>query len=154
MSRMMGTAACVLVVLLGAAVCAQEPQLLAYHSSAKTKSVPQAYWRGQSPTLSNELPEGLAVADCLILANLRGLSTPADIIIKTRYYPAWAYTNAACASGALGKMDAALGYLRQAIAQGFADLPFLESVPYLEGLRGRREWQELIGELEGKVASS
>jgi hypothetical protein len=39
------------------------------------------------------LPEGLAVADCLIIANLRGLSTPADIIIKTRYDRAWAYTN-------------------------------------------------------------
>ncbi|HJN14932.1 MAG TPA: hypothetical protein QGH10_05565, partial [Armatimonadota bacterium] len=39
------------------------------------------------------LPEGLSVADCIIIANLRGLAEPADIIIKTRYDKAWAYTD-------------------------------------------------------------
>ena len=54
-------AACVLVTLLGAAVWAQEPQPLAYHCSGKTKTFPRAYWRGQTPTLSEKPPEGLTV---------------------------------------------------------------------------------------------
>jgi hypothetical protein len=39
------------------------------------------------------LPPGLEVADCIIIANLRGLKAPADIIVKTRYDDAWAFTN-------------------------------------------------------------
>jgi len=39
------------------------------------------------------LPEGLEVADCIIIANLRGLSQPADLIVKTRYDHVWAFTN-------------------------------------------------------------
>ncbi|MGQ9732999.1 MAG: rhamnogalacturonan lyase family protein [Candidatus Zipacnadales bacterium] len=39
------------------------------------------------------LPTDLAVADCLVIANLRGLHQPADILIKTRYDHLWAFTN-------------------------------------------------------------
>ena len=39
------------------------------------------------------LPEGLAVADCIVIANLRGLDAPADLLVKTRYDRLWAYTN-------------------------------------------------------------
>jgi hypothetical protein len=39
------------------------------------------------------LPEGLKVADCIIIANLRGLPQAADLLIKTRYDHVWAFTN-------------------------------------------------------------
>ncbi len=39
------------------------------------------------------LPEGLAVADCIIIANLRGRPRAEDLIIKSRYDAVWAYTN-------------------------------------------------------------
>jgi hypothetical protein len=38
------------------------------------------------------LPQGLAVADCITFANLRGLDRPKDILIKDRYQGLWAYT--------------------------------------------------------------
>lgn len=37
------------------------------------------------------LPKGLAVADCIIIANFRGKKTPSDILIKSRYDHVWAY---------------------------------------------------------------
>jgi len=39
------------------------------------------------------LPEGLAVADCIIIANLRGRQRAEDLIVKSRYDAVWAYTN-------------------------------------------------------------
>jgi hypothetical protein len=39
------------------------------------------------------LPKGLEVADCLVIANLRGRSQPADIIVKSRYDHLWAFTD-------------------------------------------------------------
>jgi len=39
------------------------------------------------------LPKGLEVADCMVIANLRGQPQPADIIIKSRYDHLWAFTN-------------------------------------------------------------
>lgn len=39
------------------------------------------------------LPDGLTVADCIIVANLRGLPQPADLLVKTRYDHLWAFTN-------------------------------------------------------------
>jgi len=61
MSRAMGTASCVLMVLLGVAVSAQERQPLEYHCSEVTKTFPRAYLRGQTPALSEKPPEGLSV---------------------------------------------------------------------------------------------
>ncbi len=38
-----------------------------------------------------QLPEGLTVADCIIIANFTGKKRPSDILIKTRYDHVWAY---------------------------------------------------------------
>jgi len=37
------------------------------------------------------LPDGLRVADCIVIANFTGKSRPSDILIKSRYNHVWAY---------------------------------------------------------------
>lgn len=39
------------------------------------------------------LPDGLAVADCITIANFSGRKRPSDILLKTRYDRVWAYDN-------------------------------------------------------------
>jgi hypothetical protein len=39
------------------------------------------------------LPKGLAVADCIMIANFRGGEKPGDIVVKSRYDHVWAYDN-------------------------------------------------------------
>ncbi len=58
--------------------------------------------------------------------------------------PVWVCWSAACASARLGKTDAALGYLGQAIDQGFNNLERLQTSPHLESLRAMDGWNALI----------
>jgi len=39
------------------------------------------------------LPDGLSVADCIVIANFTGKKKPSDILIKSRYDRVWAFDN-------------------------------------------------------------
>lgn len=62
--------------------------------------------------------------------------------------PVWAYWNAACASALLCQRTAALGYLDQALNQGFDDLERLLTSEHLTSLHEMEEWKALIQRLK------
>jgi RimJ/RimL family protein N-acetyltransferase len=61
----------------------------------------------------------------------------------------WAYWGAARASALLGRRDAALRYLAQAIDRGFTNRDQIRNSEHLRNLHGTQEWKALMGRLEG-----
>lgn len=66
----------------------------------------------------------------------------------------WICWGAACAAALLGKPDAALGYLAQAIDAGFADLEYMQNSAHLKSLHATQAWSKLIARLEKKSAAN
>jgi RimJ/RimL family protein N-acetyltransferase len=61
----------------------------------------------------------------------------------------WVYWGAARASAVLGRRDAALRYLAQAIDRGFKNRNEMMDSEHLRSLHGAQEWKALMGRLPG-----
>jgi serine/threonine protein kinase len=59
--------------------------------------------------------------------------------------------NSACALAGLGRTDEALAYLEEAVDLGFAESTILDD-PALDALRGRPEFEEMVSEVQRRIA--
>jgi RimJ/RimL family protein N-acetyltransferase len=66
--------------------------------------------------------------------------------------PAGVYVDCACAHAMSGVNDVALQGLYEAVDRGFTDVNYLQTLPWLESLRGTAEWTRLMQHLEAKAA--
>jgi RimJ/RimL family protein N-acetyltransferase len=68
--------------------------------------------------------------------------------------PAWAYVNSACAHAMSGDGDRAIQRLNEAVDRGFADVEYLRTRRWFEGLRGTAAWGRLMARVEEQVPDS
>jgi DNA-binding winged helix-turn-helix (wHTH) protein/tetratricopeptide (TPR) repeat protein len=71
-------------------------------------------------------------------------------IPKTFGHAHHSYYQFACILALLGKSEAAFEWLERSVSTGFACWPFFLKDPCLENLRGRSEFEVLVGALQGK----
>lgn len=65
--------------------------------------------------------------------------------------PTWAYINCACAHAMSGGAEQALRRLHEAVDRGFADVEYLRTRRWFEGLRGTAAWSRLVRRVEEKT---